>query len=257
MPESDNYLYGRKPLLEQLRNRPGNVEKIFLRENLRASEISEILELASGSRIPVSYVPGGRLRELVGRVNDQGAVALVSPVSYLDLHDWLDRSGPDAESPLLLLDEIEDPHNFGAILRSAAAAGIAAVVVPKHRQAPVTATVIKTSAGTAGRIPIIRAGNLNRAILELKEKGYWIAGLDAAGERSLWELETDRPLAFVIGSEGKGLRKKTGEHCDFRFSIPMANGVESLNASVSAALVCYEWRRKRPAAGSSRSSESP
>jgi 23S rRNA (guanosine2251-2'-O)-methyltransferase len=244
MSISNTYIYGRNPLLEQLHQSPDKVEKIYLRDQIGGSDIEKIKQYASENRIPVSYVPGKKLLDLVGKVNDQGVVAHISPVSYLDFHEWLENFNIRSDSSLLLLDEIEDPHNFGAILRSAAAAGISAVLVPKHRQAPVNATVFKTSAGTAGRIPIVRVGNLNQAILELKEHKFWIAGLDQHADKSFWELDASVPLAFVIGSEGKGIRKKTSEHCDFNYSIPMANNVESLNASVSAALICYEWKRK-------------
>ncbi len=242
---TDNYIYGRNPLLEQLAKEPEKVEKIFLRENLRGSRVNDILGLASQNRIPVSFVPGSRLREMVGPVNDQGVVAQLSAVGYLDLHEWLDSIDPGPDTAILLLDEIGDPHNFGAILRSAAAAGMAAVLVPKHRQAPISATVVKTSAGTAGRIPVIRVGNLNQTIRMLRDHRFWIAGLDAGAERVLWEMESDVPMAIVIGNEHQGIRRKTAELCDFLYSIPMHHGVESLNASVSAALACYEWRRKR------------
>ncbi len=190
-------------------------------------------------------VPGTKLFDLVGKVNDQGVVASVSMAIYIEFEEWLESFKPTNNSAVLLLDEIEDPHNFGAILRTAAAAGIDAIIVPKHRQAPVNATVFKTSAGTAGRIPIVRAVNLNQAILSLKEHKFWIAGLDQTANTLLWEQTFDVPMAFVIGNEGRGMRKKTGEHCDFLLSIPMKNSVESLNASVSAALVCYEWRRQK------------
>lgn len=244
MCESSHYIYGKNPVLEQLQQDPKRVEKIFLRTNIRGTFTEKIKSLSSNNRIPLSFVPGARLFDLVGKVKDQGVVALVSPLSYLDFHEWLENIQIDEETAILLLDEIEDPHNFGAILRSAAAAGISAVIVPKHRQAPVNAAVIKTSAGTAGRIPIVRAGNLNQAILELKDAHFWIAGLDQNADKSIWELDASVPLAFVIGSEGRGIRKKTLEHCDFVYKIPMDNRVESLNASVSAALICYEWRRK-------------
>src|SRR5699024_7423337 len=193
---------------------------------------------------PVSYILGNSQYELVGRIKDQGIVALMSSVHYQEFEEWLDNKATDHYPAVLLQDEITDPHNVGAILRTAAAAGIEAVLVPKHRQAPINATVFKTSAGTAGRIPIVRVGNLNQSIMQLKDEGFWIAGLDMEGDKPLWELQVDRPLAFVIGSEGKGVRQKTLEHCDYTFSIPMHNRVESLNASVSAALVSYEWQRK-------------
>ncbi|MDX1585965.1 MAG: 23S rRNA (guanosine(2251)-2'-O)-methyltransferase RlmB [Balneolaceae bacterium] len=243
--DANIYIYGKNPVTEALRSEPERVDKIFVRNSLKDANIAEIFTLASNNRIPINHVPGAKLYDLVGGVNDQGIVALMSAVEYMDFGEWL--AGLDmAEYPgILLLDEIEDPHNLGAILRTAAAAGISAVLVPKHRQAPVNATVYKTSAGTAGRIPIVRVGNLNQCIMELKDEGFWIGGLDAGGDRSLWDLEVDRPLAFIIGNEGSGIRKKTLEHCDYRITIPMFNKVESLNASVSAALISYEWRRKK------------
>ncbi len=238
------YIYGRNTIEESLHSEPDRIDKIFVRETIRDSQLSTIFEFASTHKIPISHVPGSKLFELVGNVNDQGIVALKSAVSYREFGEWLDSVDTSVNPCILLLDEIEDPGNLGAILRTAAAAGIAAVLVPKHRQAPVNATVYKTSAGTAGRIPIVRVGNLNQAILKLKDAGFWIAGLDTGGEQKLWSVEADRPLAFIIGNEAKGIRQKTLEHCDYRVNIPMFNNVESLNASVSAALVCYEWRRK-------------
>lgn len=247
MPDtnSDIYIYGRNPIREALTNEADRIEKIFVRDSLHDSQISDIFDLASQHRIPISHVPGTKLYDLVGSVSDQGVVALMSAISYLDFGEWLGEVDTSTYPAVLLLDEIEDPGNFGAILRTAAAAGISAVLVPKHRQAPVNATVYKTSAGTAGRIPIVRAGNLNQAVLKLKDAGFWIGGLDMEGDQELWDLEVDRPLAFVIGSEGSGIRQKTLEHCDYQIRIAMENNVESLNASVSAALLCYEWKRKR------------
>ncbi|WP_138430573.1 23S rRNA (guanosine(2251)-2'-O)-methyltransferase RlmB [Fodinibius saliphilus] len=239
------YIYGRNTVREALTNEAEKVEKIFVRDSIHDSNISTIFEVASQHNIPISHVPGSKLYDLVGGVNDQGVVALRSEVSYLNFGEWLDSIDTSTYPAILLLDEIEDPGNFGAMLRTAAAAGISAVLVPKHRQAPVNATVYKTSAGTAGRIPIVRAGNLNQAILKLKDEGFWIGGLDMSGDQSLWDLEVDRALAFVIGNEGSGISEKTLEHCDYKFSIPMENHVESLNASVSAALLCYEWHRKK------------
>jgi len=247
MSETDSniYIYGRKPIEEALANEAPQIEKIFVRNSISDSQISDIFNLASQHRIPISHVPGSKLYELVGNVNDQGVVALRSEITYQNLGKWLDSVDTSTYPAVLVLDEIEDPGNLGAILRTAAASGMSAVLVPKHRQAPVNATVYKTSAGTAGRIPIIRVGNLNQAIMKLKDEGFWIGALDMNGDQKLWALEVDRPLAFVIGSEGKGISQKTLEHCDYKFKIPMDNEVESLNASVSAALICYEWRRKK------------
>ncbi len=245
LEENNQFIYGRKPVEELLNSNPQQVEKVYLKKGVGGSSLSKISNLCSKNRIPIADVPGSKLFDLVGRVNDQGVVAAISQVQYIEFEDWLISIKPVNNMAVLLLDEIEDPHNFGAILRTAAAAGISAIIVPKHRQSPVNAAVFKTSAGTAGRIPIVRVVNLNQAILQLKENRFWIAGLDMDGDSHLWEQTFDVPMAFVIGNEGRGMRKKTGEHCDFLLSIPMENGVESLNASVSAALVCYEWQKQK------------
>lgn len=243
--DTNNYIYGRKPIEEALRNEAERVEKIFVRKSVHDSQLSTLFKLASQYHIPISHVPGSKLFELVGDVNDQGVVAMMGEISYQDFGTWLDTIDTSNYPAVLLMDEIKDSGNLGAMLRTAAAAGISAVLVPKHRQAPINSTVYKTSAGTAGRIPIVRAGNLNRAIEKLKEEKFWIAGLDMDGDQELWDLEVDRPLAFVVGSEEDGISQKTLEHCDYKLRIPMENKVESLNASVSTALLCYEWKRKR------------
>lgn len=241
----NKYAYGIQPVDELLKTEPDKIDKIFIRENLKSQAVFNIMNRASDHRIPTATVPVSKLMDLVGDVNHQGIVAGISEIKYHEFEEWLDQIQPTPDMAVLCLDEIEDPQNLGAILRTAAAAGIEAVIVPKHRQAPVNATVMKTSAGTAGRIPIVRTVNLNQAILALKEHKFWIAGLDQKAETAIWDQTFDVPMAFVIGNEGRGMRKKTGEHCDFLLSLPMHNDVESLNASVSAALICYEWRRQK------------
>lgn len=245
MEENNDYIYGIHPVQEALDNPQTGVEKVYLRQNMRGAPVNRIMEAASARKVPVVNVPGKKLNELVGKVNDQGVVAQLSGITYTELDAWLLETDVKSLPFIVVLSEIEDTHNFGAILRSAAAAGAAAVVVPKHRQAPVNATVFKTSAGTAGKIPIIRVTNLNQAIASLKDAGFWFAGLSADAERTIWEENYDAPMGIVIGSEGSGIRKKTAELCDFHLSVPMHNGVESLNASVSAALVMFEITRKR------------
>lgn len=238
------YIFGKNPIEEALQSEPERIEKIYIKNTLKDSQHSNIFALASANRIPISHVPSNKLFELVGNVNDQGLVALMSTIEYQEFEEWIDEIDTLPYPAILILDGIVDPHNLGAILRTAAAANISAVLVPKHGQAPINATVFKTSAGTAGKIPIVRMGNLNQSIIKLKDIGFWIAGLDMHGDLKLWDVEVDRPLAFVLGNEGAGVSKKTLEHCDYNITIPMANNVESLNASVSAALICYEWNRK-------------
>lgn len=244
MNDTDLYIFGKHPVEEALTRKPSSVNKLYIRNNIKSSLIKNIQRLSSENGIPVIKVPGRKLNELVGKVNDQGIVAQMSPISYWDLSDWLLEKCDISQNPsVLLLNEIEDPQNLGAILRTAAASDIDAVILPKHRQAPITSTVFKTSAGTAGIIPIIRVTNLNQTIQQLKDEGFWIVGMDNNASKSFWDQDYDMPLGIVIGSEGKGIRKKTLEHCDFLVNIPMSNNVESLNASVSTALICYEIKR--------------
>jgi len=242
--EEDLLLFGRNPVEEQLMINPEKIEKIYIKDSAGGG-LAKIIALASENRIPVQRVPGKKLHDMVGPVNDQGVVAQMSAIAYLELEDWLDETDPKSNPVVIILDEIEDVANFGAILRTAAACDVSAVIVPKHRQAPVNATVFKTSAGTAGRIPIIRVINLNQSIARLKDAGFWIAGLDQQAKATLWQQDLLMPLGIVLGSEGKGIRQKTLEHCDFSVRLPMENQVESLNASVTAALVCYEVVRQR------------
>ncbi len=241
----DFYIYGRNPVIEALTNRPDEVEKLFIRNSLSLSSIENLQHLISENSISVSKVPQIKITKLVGRVNDQGIVAQLSQIKYTDYFDWVSSIELQSNPAVLLLDGIEDPHNFGAILRSAAAAGISSVIVPTQKQSPVNATVFKTSSGTAGRIPIIRVHDVNQGIKDLKLAGFEIVSLDGNASTSFWEAGFDNPVAFLIGNEGEGLDKKNLKKSSRVLKIPMENEVESLNASVTAAVVCYEWMRKK------------
>ena len=243
--DTENLIYGRNPVEEQFHHYPDRVVKLFIRENLRGAKVDQLLKAAKEHRIPVQRVPGKKLYEMVGKVNDQGMVAQVSPVTFVELQDWLESIDLTTHPAVLILDEIEDTHNFGAIIRSAAASGIDGIIIGKHRQAPVNASVIKTAAGTAQHVPMIRVTNLNQSIIELKEAGFWIMGLDQNGDQSYWKADYNLPLGMVLGNENKGIRQKTLEHCDFKIFIPMPGPTESLNVSVSSALLCYERLRQK------------
>ncbi len=246
MSKSENFfIYGRNPVEETLQNRPDEVDKIFVKNNIKPSTYQNINELAQENDVPLVKVPGAKIYNLVGKVNDQGFVAQLSAAKYTNFFDWVETLVLSENPAVLLLHGIEDPHNFGAILRSAAAAGIEAVIIPMQNQAPVNATVFKTSAGTAGRIPIIRVHDLNQAFKDLKAIGFTIVGLDEAAKETLWEADLDRPIVFLIGSEGEGIHPENLKRCDKVLNIPMTNNVESLNASVSAALISYEWMRRK------------
>lgn len=239
------YIYGRKPVAEALIEESTTVEKIYIRNSLNKNQVKAILQNASRQKVPVSEVPGKKLYDLVGSVNDQGVVALLSEADYMELDEWLTAMKDVANPALLLVDGVEDTHNIGAIIRSAAGAGMHGILLPKHGIAPITGGTYKAAAGNIGKVPLIRAGNLNQAIMELKEHYFWIAGLDGEGETGLWNLDMSTPMAFIIGAEQDGIRPSTKKHCDFLVNIPLSNGVESLNASVAAALLAFEWKRRR------------
>lgn len=243
--EKSLFIYGRNPVEEALKNRPRQVEKIFIKNNLKPSAYFDIAKLSEDHNIKIVKVPGQKIFNLVGRVNDQGIVAEISQIRYLDYFEWAQGLRMSDNPAVLLLEGLEDPHNFGAILRTAAAAGIDAVIVPSQKQAPVNAAVFKTSAGTAGKVPIIRVHDAKQGIKDLKLAGFHILGMDGNAQNSLWEVELNRPVAFLIGSEGDGIQKDNLKKCDQRILIPMENQVESLNASVSASLICYEWKRQK------------
>lgn len=246
MSKSENFfIYGRNPVEETLQNRPDEVDKIFVKNNIKPSTYQNINELAQENDVPLVKVPGAKIYNLVGKVNDQGFVAQLSAAKYTNFFDWVETLVLSENPAVLLLHGIEDPHNFGAILRSAAAAGIEAVIIPMQNQAPVNATVFKTSAGTAGRIPIIRVHDLNQAFKDLKAIGFTIVGLDGEAKETLWEADLNQPIVFLIGSEGEGIHTENLKRCDKVLNIPMTNNVESLNASVSAALISYEWMRQK------------
>lgn len=238
-------IYGRKPVEEALLNEPQQIDKIFIKNSLKPSSYHVIHELAEKNGVPVSRVPEQKIFNLAGKVNTQGIVAQKSEIGYTSFYDWAQELYLSENPAVLLLQGIEDPHNFGAILRSAAAAGMGAVIVPSQNQAPVNATVVKTSAGTAGRIPIIRVQDLNQGMKDLKITGFSIIGLDGSAAKSIWEVEMDKPVAFLIGSEGAGIEPENLKRCDAIASLPLENRVESLNASVTAGVICYEWKRRK------------
>lgn len=238
------YIYGRKPIEEALLADPKNVKMVYFKESIKEGELVEIRKFLSRYKIPISKVPENKLISLVGDVNTQGFVAELKAFKSTDFADWIQTIEKESNPLVFVLDELEDPHNVGAIIRVAAAAGASGVIMSKHRQAPITSTVFKTSAGTASKLPIIVVSNTNDAIKKLKDEKFWVIGLDAEEKKDIWHENFDAPVAVVVGNEGRGIRESTKNACDYLLSIPMEAGVESLNASVSAAIVAYEWKRK-------------
>ncbi|MBI2410175.1 23S rRNA (guanosine(2251)-2'-O)-methyltransferase RlmB [Candidatus Kaiserbacteria bacterium] len=240
------HIYGKHALVEALRHSPKVIRKVFLSPEMRDAELRSLLAKNS---IPTTPLSPGRGKELTGAdAVHQGVIATIDPASLqLSLDEFLKGIEREKNPSIVILGEVQDPHNVGAIIRSAAAFGLAGVLIPEHNQAPVTGAVVKASAGMVFRIPLVSIGNVNHALRVLKEKGFWIYGLSTEGKRSLGTETFDAPSAFIIGNEGSGIREKTLEACDYTLNIPIHSRAESLNAAVSAAIVFYEWSRKHPA----------
>lgn len=238
-------IYGRHAVASLLSNAPDRVEHLYLAPS--AMEGLEELARERGVRIE-PMTPGLLHKELDGLVH-QGAVARASLKGLMqDYSAFIASQAATPDTSLIMLNEISDPYNVGAIIRSAAGFGASGVLIPSHNQAPITGIVAKASAGTVFTIPLIGINNENQTIMDLKKRGYWIYGLAGEGDHELPKEKFDAPAVFVVGSEGQGLREKTREHCDILLRIPMSAKVESLNASVSAAVTLSAWSAQHPGA---------
>lgn len=244
-------IIGRRPVLEALERGDIGIEKVMLEQGASGEEIGEIRALAKERGAPVQYVPDARLRHESDGAAHQGVVAISSPLQYRDVDEMLSDIAPtwddvQTKKPMILvIDRVTDPRNFGAILRSAVAAGTDGVVVPSREMAPLNAAAIKASAGTAPRIPIARTDDLSRLLVQLKERGYWVCGAEGTAETTMWDVDWNRPVAVVLGSEGAGLDSAVAEACDQLVSIPMRGPAESLNVSVAAGLLLFAAARPR------------
>jgi 23S rRNA (guanosine2251-2'-O)-methyltransferase len=251
MPGESRTVHGIHPVLEALRAHPGDVERVYVLEgSVPPRAAAEILSRARDFQIRVERVPRERLQALVEGGAHQGVAARLREFAYATLEDVLGRAEASGTPPLVVvLDGLQDPHNLGAVIRSADALGAHGVVLPKDRSVGVTAAVARASAGAVEHVPVARVTNLSRALEDLKTSGLWVAAADPEGDQPLWDARLDGPLAVVIGAEGAGVRPGVLKHSDLRLRIPMAGRVGSLNASVSAALVLYEVARQRGRGG--------
>lgn len=245
--DEKTYIYGKHAVSEALRNAPRCVEKVLLSPDTDDDSLRSLIRKAGASIVTLE---SGRLpKEMDEMAAHQGVVALIDldklVLTYEAFTEHL-SVGPDTS--LILLNELQDPQNVGAIIRSAAAFGVSGILVPEHNQAPITGTVVKVSAGMAFRIPLVSIGNVNNTIRDLKEKRFWIYGLTGGGENPIGEEKFDAPAVFVLGNEAKGIREKTLEHCDILLSIPVHPRCESLNVAASAAVTLYAWSAQHPRA---------
>lgn len=235
---------GRNPVAEALRS-GRTLNKIWIGEGVNKKSIHAILTMAKEANVIVQTVPKQKLDALID-VNHQGIVASVAAYEYAELDDLFDRATERGEDPFfLILDELEDPHNLGSILRTADASGVHGVIIPKRRSVGLTAVVAKASTGAIEHIPVVRVTNLSQTVEELKKRHVWIAGTDAKASSDYRVLDATLPLAIIIGSEGKGMSRILRDACDFLYYLPMRGQVTSLNASVAASLLMYEVMRKR------------
>jgi len=232
-------LAGIHPVREALRS--GHpLERVLVARGAGGQRLDEIVRLARQRSVPVRFEPRDALDRVCGSAAHQGVVALGAASQYRELEDVLESA-----RLLVILDGVEDPHNLGAIIRTAHAAGAAAVCIPERRAAGLTETVSKAAAGALEYLPVVRIGNVSRALETLKKHGFWIYGLDQRGTESYDRIEYAEPAAIVLGGEGKGLHELVRRHCDALVRIPMAGAISSLNVSVAAGVVLFEWRRRR------------
>ena len=231
----EELIYGIHPVVEALRSRKREVFEV-----LDVTKNAEVAQAADGAGVPLKHVPRPRIEELGRGAAHQGALARVRPYPYSGLAEILATPDP----LVLVLDSVTDPRNLGAVLRAADGAGATGVVIPKDRAVGVTAAAVKASAGASEHVPVARETNLRRTIDWMKEAGVWVYAAEVGGT-TYTELELSGPVALVLGSEGRGVRRLVREGCDGAVFIPMLGAVESLNVSVAAAILLYEARRQR------------
>lgn len=237
-------ILGRRPVLEALKS-DQLVSKIYIQFGSHGDIIGHIKQLARRSKIPIVELSKEKFERLGNLSHAQGVAALIEDISSVDVEDILQSIPKGERAFILALDSIADPHNLGALLRSAECMGVHGVIIPKHTSAPITDAVIKASVGATVHLKIARVSNLAHTLEELKNKNIWIAGLDDKGPTNLFEFDTDIDLCIVVGNEGTGMRKLVKNLCDFIVRIPIEGKISSLNVSVAGALVMYEVRRKR------------
>lgn len=246
---ADGVIEGRNAVLEALRaGKP--IDKLYIARGETDATLGYIAATARGKGIAVSQADRRKLDGMSVTHAHQGVIAITAVQEYASVEDILELARERGEAPLIVVcDELSDPHNLGAVIRTAECAGAHGVIIPKHRSAGLTAVVAKTSAGAVFHLKVARVPNLTAALRDLKKEGLWIFGTAAAGDTSLYQADLKGPAAIVIGSEGEGMSRLVGETCDFRVAIPMKGKLSSLNASAAAAILLYEAVRQRMPGG--------
>ena len=242
--ETQDIIAGRNAVMEALRSQR-SINKILLQDGAKGGSISEIIAVAKERSLAIEFVKAEKLDKMVPGMRHQGIVAMVAPIAFQSLEDVFAKAAAKNEPPfILLLDELQDPQNVGAIIRTADAAGVHGILLPKRRSCPLNAVVAKISAGAVEYVPVVQIGNIAQTIEELQERGCWVVGADMDGA-TYYQSNLKGALVLVIGAEGKGLGRLVKQKCDAIVSIPMVGGVSSLNASNAAAILMYEAVRQR------------
>lgn len=244
MENSELIIEGRNAIIEAFRA-GRSVDKLFIQEHTKEGSMNTLIREAKKTKTLIKYVPKERLDQISETGHHQGAVAFVAAYNYAEIDDLFAKAEEKGESPFfIILDEIEDPHNLGAIIRTANLAGAHGVIVPKNRACGLTATVVKASAGAINYTPIVKVTNIAQTIESLKEKGMWFVCADMDGE-TMYDIDLTGSIGLVIGNEGKGVSRLVKEKCDFVARIPMSGDIDSLNASVATGVLAYEIVRQR------------
>ena len=242
-------IFGRNPVAEALESKQA-IDKIYLQTGSQGAVIQKIYRMAKEQRIPVVQADRRKLAQMSDGGKHQGVIALLSLLPYISLEDLVDKINRTGETPnLVVVDRINDPHNFGAIIRSAEVLGAHGIIFSVKESVPITETVIKASAGAVFHLDMCKARNIVDAVRYLKDCGIWIYSSSSHSEKKLWQIDFSKPQAIIVGSEGKGVRSLLQKESDQTFQIPQGGKTESLNASVAAGIILAEVRRQRTSGG--------
>lgn len=241
----EDIVIGRNAVIETL-NGDRTVETLYISNNKLEGSINKIINIAKDKKILIKEVDRRKLDSMCGGEVHQGVIAKVSPYKYSEVSDILDFANEKGEAPfIVILDEVEDPHNLGSIVRTAELFGVHGIIIPKRRSASVTSTVYKSSVGAIEHVKVAKVTNLNSVIDNLKEKGIWVYGADIRATEYSYQVDFSGPCALIIGNEGRGISKLTVQKCDKLIKIPMVGKINSLNASVAGGIMMYEVLKGR------------